>query len=108
MKHTLNISFEADEGAMLRLLGVVQRRGYAVEGIAMPESESSLKTVALTVCSMSSNDRIEILMRQIERLHEVRQVSLAEKPMRRMSTLLRHPVACLRQRTFTPEPVERC
>jgi len=103
MKHTLNISFEADEGALLRLLGLVQRRGFSVEGIAMPQTEDKRKTVALTVAPMSPNNRIDVLQRQIERLQEVRHVSLApEKPMR-LSTLLRHPVACLRQRTLTPE-----
>ena len=76
MKHTLRIDFEEQEGAMLRLLGLIQRRGFSVVRITMPESAGTLKTVHLIVMPMGSSYRIKILKSQIERLHEVQQVTL--------------------------------
>lgn len=61
---------------MLRLLGLIQRRGFSVVRITMPESAGTLKTVHLIVMSMGSSYRIEILQNQIERLYEVQQVTL--------------------------------
>jgi len=76
MKHTLRINFEEQEGAMLRLLGLIQRRGFSVVRITMPESAGTLKTVHMIVMPMGSSYRIEILQNQIERLYEVQQVTL--------------------------------
>jgi len=87
MNHTLNITFEAHEGAMLRLLGLIQRRGFAVEAISMQACPGLEKTATLTLSPMGAGYRIEVLQRQIERLREIRDVRIvaaATAPQRKI------------------------
>src|SRR4051812_40595510 len=97
-KHVLKVSFDGEEGAILRLLGLIQRRGFSVEGIDMPQTDDTRKTVMLTVKPVGLAYRVDVLQRQIERLHEVREVSvIAPKPPRRVPEFLRKPVARIQQ-----------
>jgi acetolactate synthase regulatory subunit len=93
-KHTIKISFEGHEGALLRLLGLIQRRCFVVESIQMPETAGLLKTVTIAVNPMDTFHRIDNLKKQIERLQEVRSVEIVEaKPGHRVPSFLRKPVA---------------
>jgi acetolactate synthase regulatory subunit len=101
-KHTLKVSFEGKEGALVRLLSLVQRRGFSVEGMEMPQTSEGVKNITLTISPMGSFYRVDILQRQIERLLEVRSVSIAaQKPPRRIPNFLRHPVASFQQTLFS-------
>jgi acetolactate synthase regulatory subunit len=75
--HKLEIAFDAHEGAMLRLMGLIQRRGFTVEAIDMPQREGLRKTATLTVAPMGPGFHVEVLQRQIERLQEIRDVKIA-------------------------------
>lgn len=93
-KHMLKIEFEAQEGALLRLLGLIQRRGFSVEAVGMPETEELCKSVHLTLSPMGPSYRIEVLQKQIERLLEVRNVTVgAQRQPRRVLGFLRRPAA---------------
>lgn len=109
MKHILKVDFEAEEGALLRLLGVVQRRGFAVTSVTMPESADLLNTVHLTLTPMLASNRIEVLQRQIERLHEVHTVTLVTpQPPRSVLGFLRGPIVGLHRKALIPKESPQC
>jgi acetolactate synthase-1/3 small subunit/acetolactate synthase II small subunit len=72
----IEIEFRPGEGALLRLLGVIERRGFAVRGIAMAES-SSAANIAIDVEARDPLRRLDVLTRQLERLIEVRSVAFS-------------------------------
>jgi acetolactate synthase regulatory subunit len=93
-KHTIKITFEGQEGALLRLLGLIQRRCFTVESIQMPETADLCKTVTIAVNPMDTFHRIDNLKKQIERLQEVRAVEIVDtKAAHRVPSFLRKPAA---------------
>jgi len=108
-KYALKVEFEADEGALVRLLGLIQRRGFTVESVAMPEVENSRKTVHLTVKPLQAAYHIEVLQRQIARLQEVRAVTLVEpKPPRGVLGFLKGPIVGLQRKAQLPKGTSTC
>jgi acetolactate synthase II small subunit len=104
-EHTFKIDFDGQEGAMIRLLGLIQRRGFSIEGMEMPKKEGQMKTITLTVKPLAECYRADVLQRQIERLQEVREVKavMPGKAARRMPEFLRRPVAQVERALFTQE-----
>lgn len=68
MKHTLQIQICAREGAVLRTLGLVERRGFRIESLTVAEAQGDGHAMRLTVRSDRS---IALLKRQLDRLHDV-------------------------------------
>ena len=68
MKHTLQIQIHAREGAVLRTLGLVERRGFRLEHLHLGEAQGDGHAMRLAV---SSDRSIALLKRQLERLHDV-------------------------------------
>jgi acetolactate synthase regulatory subunit len=58
------------------MLGVVERRGFVVRGIAMAEN-SSAANIAIDVEARDPLRRLDVLTRQLERLIEVRSVTFS-------------------------------
>jgi acetolactate synthase regulatory subunit len=78
--HALHITFEAKEGALMRIIGVIQRRGFETVGIDMPhEVEEGCRHALVRVEARAANFNAEILRLQVERLIEVREVKIVEK-----------------------------
>lgn len=71
---TLHIEFESHEGALLRLIGLVERRGYDVSSINMPTENAGRMTLDLGVMARNVGSDIGILQRQIHRLVGVHRV----------------------------------
>ena len=108
-KYVLKVEFEAEEGAVVRLLGLIQRRGFTVESIVMPESTHKRKVVNLTVAPADLVHRIEVLQRQITRLYEVRSVELVlPKPPHGVFGFLRRPVVGLQGKALSPKGNPLC
>ncbi|NDY95246.1 ACT domain-containing protein [Wenzhouxiangella limi] len=71
MSTQFEIRFDHSEGALLRCLGLIQRRGYSVTEMAM-RAHPDGQVLSL---SIDTNGRsAETLVRQIQRLHDVRSV----------------------------------
>ena len=71
MTNQFEIRFDHSEGALLRCLGLIQRRGYGVSEMAMrSHPEGQILSVAIETNGRS----VETLMRQIDRLHDVKSV----------------------------------
>ena len=71
--HTLKIQLRSCEGAVLRALGLMERRGYRLETCQVAEAQGDGQ--AMQVCVASSRPA-ELLRRQLERLHDVLWVEL--------------------------------
>jgi acetolactate synthase-1/3 small subunit/acetolactate synthase II small subunit len=73
----LTISFAPAEGAVLRMLGLVERRGYALRGVTMSENGDG-GVLVVDVEPRDASRRINVVAQQLGRLVDVRSVSLAQ------------------------------
>ena len=71
----IQIHFAMAEGAVLRMLGLVERRGFEVRGITMAEAGEGQGAIALDVRPRDANRSLDIVAGHLRRLHEVRTVS---------------------------------
>jgi acetolactate synthase regulatory subunit len=72
----LFVEFEIAEGAVVRMLGLIERRGFRVRRVAMAEQPCGRRaSLALMIAPMDDGRSVDVLARQLERLHGVRQVT---------------------------------
>jgi acetolactate synthase regulatory subunit len=71
--HTLHIQLSSCEGAVIRALGLMERRGFTIRECYVGEPDGTVRDVEVTVSSSRSGD---LLKRQLERLHDVLFVEL--------------------------------
>ena len=76
--HHLTLELHDQEGALLRLLGTAERRGWRSVTVSAKAGNGRL-TVHLTVRGTGS---IDLLCRQLSRLHDVAQVCVAPRAQR--------------------------
>jgi acetolactate synthase II small subunit len=69
MKQNIECEIDQVEGSLIRVLGVVERRGYKLENLNVQPLNSEL--YILQFCVHSERD-IKILIKQLERLIDVR------------------------------------
>jgi acetolactate synthase-1/3 small subunit/acetolactate synthase II small subunit len=72
----LTISFTPAEGAVVRILGLVERRGYALRGLAM-EERSDCASISMDLEPRDASRRVDVVARQLGRLIDVNCVSIA-------------------------------
>ena len=68
MEYTLHVQLSNAEGAVIRALGLVERRGFTIKRCTVGEPDNAGRELNLTVTSERSGD---LLKRQLERLHDV-------------------------------------
>ena len=73
MNHTLHIQLSSCEGAVIRALGLMERRGFSIRKCLVGEPDGAVRDLEVTVSSTRSGD---LLKRQLERLHDVQSVEL--------------------------------
>jgi len=73
MKYTFRIQLRSCEGALLRALGLIERRRYQIESCTVGEAGGDGRSMEVSVTSTRSGD---LLKRQLERLHDVLFVEL--------------------------------
>lgn len=73
MEHSLKIELSASEGAVIRTLGLIERRGFSLGKCKISEAREDGRSMQVTVSSSRPGD---LLKRQLERLHDVRSVEL--------------------------------
>ncbi len=73
MNHTLTIQLSSAEGAVIRALGLIERRGFSLGTCSVGEADSSGRVMKVQVSSSRPGD---LLKRQLERLHDVHHVEL--------------------------------
>jgi acetolactate synthase II small subunit len=70
MSDTIHIQIDRADGSLQRLIGLVERRGFHIDGIDM-----ALRRIALTVRGRDAGRCVDNLGRQIDRLFGVRRIS---------------------------------
>lgn len=67
MSDTIHIHIDRADGSLQRLIGLVERRGFHIDGLNMAD-EGAMRRVALTVRGRDAARSIDNLGRQIDRL----------------------------------------
>lgn len=79
MKRTIELRLARAEGALVRTLGLIERRGFMVTAITM-RGEAGAESLLVRL-EVSSQDRpFDVLLRQMLRLIDVRAALLVEVP----------------------------
>ena len=73
MNYTLHIQLSSVEGAVIRALGLIERRGFSLNTCIVGEPDGSGRNMKVNVSSTRPGD---LLKRQLERLHDVYHVEL--------------------------------
>ena len=73
MSDTIHIQIDRADGSLQRLIGLVERRGFHIDGIDMAD-EGAFRRVALTVRGRDAARCLDNLGRQIDRLFGVRRL----------------------------------
>ena len=74
MTERLTIDFTPAEGAVVRMIGLVERRGYLVRGLAMNE-EADSASLTMDVEPRDASRRVQVVAAQLGRLVDVKHVS---------------------------------
>ena len=75
MTDRIEIEFRPAEGAILRLIGLVERRGYEVRGVELPTApEGADQRMDLTLRPRDAGRRLPTLCAQIAKTYGVRAV----------------------------------
>ena len=75
MSERLIVSFTPAEGAVIRVLGLVERRGYSLRGLAM-EERADCASMTIDLEARDASRRVEVVARQLDRLVDVNSVSI--------------------------------
>lgn len=70
MTDRIRVAFQNDEGALVRILGFVERRGYRLLAVDARGGELSLELAA-----RDPGRRLDVLAEQLRRLHDVTAVT---------------------------------
>ena len=80
MSGSIVIEFDRSEGAILRVIGLVERRGFEVVAIDMTSQADRTAHMTLFVTPRDPSRRYETLARHVAKLHGVHRVSAAPQP----------------------------
>lgn len=78
MTERLTINLTPAEGAVVRVLGVVERRGYVLRAVSMNQKFDSASLI-IDVEPRDAHRRVPVLAQQLGRLVDVTSVSLATR-----------------------------
>ncbi len=82
MTDRISIHFALAEGAVLRIIGLMERRGYQVRAIGMSErDDGETASMVVEIAPRDADRRLEVLDRQLRRLVDVRSVSGLPMPL---------------------------
>lgn len=74
MSDTIHIQIDRADGSLQRLIGLVERRGFHIDGMSMAD-EGSSRRIALTVRGRDAARSIDNLGCQIDRLFGVARIA---------------------------------
>ena len=70
------VEFDTAEGAVMRMLGMVERRGFRIRRVAMAEQPCGRRgSLALQIAPNDGGRSIGVLTAQLGRLHGVKRVT---------------------------------
>jgi acetolactate synthase-1/3 small subunit len=71
MSKTIHVELDRAEGSLLRIIGLIERRGFNIDGMVM-EGAGDSRTMAIHVSPRDASRHVDVLHRQIDRLYGVR------------------------------------
>jgi len=74
MRTSLQIELVDAEGALMRLIGLVERRGFTILTLDKSETSGSQFTVTMTLEARDDARNMDVLARQVARLLDVRTI----------------------------------
>lgn len=74
MRTSLRIELADAEGALMRLIGLVERRGFTIAAMDKSETSGGQSTVTLSLAARDGARSMDVLARQVARLLDVRGV----------------------------------
>ncbi|MGH8049849.1 MAG: ACT domain-containing protein [Arenimonas sp.] len=77
MSRRLEITMAASEGALIRVLGTVERRGYSLNTLHVEKTANENMQISMEV---ESDRDANVLCRQLGRLYDVQNVNLESEP----------------------------
>ncbi|WP_300543607.1 ACT domain-containing protein [Maricaulis sp.] len=78
MRDTLRIELSDSEGALMRLVGLVERRGFTIATLEKADAADGQSTVIMRLSARDGARSLDVLTRQIGRLFDVRAVFTPE------------------------------
>ncbi len=75
MSDTIHIQIDRADGSLQRLIGLVERRGFHIDGMSMADIDGASRRIALTVRGRDAARSIDNLGCQIDRLFGVARIS---------------------------------
>jgi len=85
MAEIIRIEMDRAEGAIQRVLGLIERRGFEIDHMDMPRTDTSdahIATLTLGVRARDAGRCIDVLGRQIDKLHGIRRIMRIAAPTR--------------------------
>jgi acetolactate synthase-1/3 small subunit len=80
MSKTIHIELDRNEGSLQRLIGLIERRGFHIDGMTMTMiGNGDNRQVALQVRPRDPSRQVDVLGRQIDRLHGARRQVTEER-----------------------------
>lgn len=80
MTDTISIELDRADGTLQRLIGLVERRGFHIEGMSLTDIEG-VRRLDLTVRGRDANRSTDILGRQIDRMIGATRIAAASPEM---------------------------
>ncbi|WBQ11668.1 hypothetical protein L2D00_07335 [Hyphomonadaceae bacterium BL14] len=75
----IDIDFRPGEGAVLRLIGLVERRGFVVRALTLPETRAGASArLTLHVAPRDPARRVETVCAQLAKMYDVVAVTSAQ------------------------------
>lgn len=81
MKDVFHIQIDHSEGALQRLIGLIERRGFHIDGMSVSDAGSH-RDVRVTVREREAGRCTQVLGRQIDRMVGARRVSSPASTLR--------------------------
>ena len=75
MSHLIHIELDRLEGSLLRILGLVERRGVNIDGAELYDLGEDKRGLSLTVRPRDPSRNTDILGLQIDRLYGIRRLA---------------------------------
>lgn len=73
---TIHIELDRNEGSLQRLIGLIERRGFHIDGMTL-EGTGEHRSVAVRVRPRDASRQADVLGRQIDRMFGARRVEEA-------------------------------
>ncbi|SIO61040.1 acetolactate synthase, small subunit [Paraburkholderia phenazinium] len=81
MRHIISVLLENEPGALSRVVGLFSARGYNIETLTVAPTEEDATLSDMTITSIGSDEIIDQITKQLNRLIDVVRVTTVQERM---------------------------